>query len=89
MEVDSWKPKEWVGIASEPSCKITIAHVWVVLLKGPTCLPYLLCLTLVPLCLTLPYPIYFALPLPHFIFALPYLTLPTLPLVMSANNQPT
>jgi hypothetical protein len=42
MEVDSQKPKEWVGITNEPSCKFTIVHVRVLLLKGPTNLPCLL-----------------------------------------------
>jgi hypothetical protein len=27
MEVDSQKPKEWVGITNEPNCRFAIAHV--------------------------------------------------------------
>ncbi len=40
MTIDSQKPKEWVRIASGPSCGFSIVHV--LLLKGPTQLPYLL-----------------------------------------------
>ncbi len=57
MVVDSQKPKQWVGVASGPSCRSITSrvpsHVLVLLLKGPTLLPCLLCLALVSLCLTL------------------------------------
>ncbi len=50
MTSNSQKPKEWMGIASGPSYGFAIAHVLVLLFKGPTRLLYL---ALVPLCLTL------------------------------------
>jgi hypothetical protein len=76
MEIDSQKPKEWVGITNEPNYKFTIAHVCVLLLKGLVHLPCML--AHVSFCFTLPYHVCFALPLPHFCFALP-LTMPILP----------
>jgi hypothetical protein len=80
MEVDSRKPKEWVGITYEPNYKFATTHVHVLLLKGHAHPPYLLCLTLILLCFTLPYLVYFALPLPHFVLPYPallYLPCPT------------
>jgi hypothetical protein len=38
MVTNSWKPKEWVGIANEPNYIFTTAHV--LLLKDPTQLPW-------------------------------------------------
>ncbi len=60
METNSQKPKKWMGITNEPNCRFAINHVCVYYYpKGPICLPYLLCLAHVPLCLTLPCPTLF------------------------------
>jgi hypothetical protein len=57
MEIDSQKPKKWMGIANEPNYRFAINCVCVYCYsKGPICLPYLLYLAHVPFCLTLPCP---------------------------------
>jgi hypothetical protein len=53
MTIDSRKPKECVGITRGPSYKFTTIGVLVLLLKGPTQLPCLLCSVLVSFCLVL------------------------------------
>lgn len=68
-----------MGVTIEPNYKTIATHVHVLLFKGPTCLPCLLCFASIPLCFTLPCPVYFTLPLPHFILScrtLPYLPYP-------------
>ncbi len=67
-----------MGITIEPSCRIATVNVHVLLLKGPTHLPCLLC----------PYPTCFIVPC-HVCSILPCLTLLTLALAMPANNQST
>jgi hypothetical protein len=63
MAVDSQKPKQWMGIANEHGCKFGITHVLMLMLKGPTQLPYLFRIGHVPLYLALPCFICSALPL--------------------------
>jgi hypothetical protein len=53
VEANSQKPKEWVGIASEPNYKFTTTRVQVLLFKGLARLPCLLYLAHVFLYLAL------------------------------------
>jgi hypothetical protein len=60
MEANSRKPKEWVGIVNEPSCKFVSVHVHVLLHRGHACLSYLLCFAPILLCFALPCLLYLA-----------------------------
>jgi len=83
------KPKEWVGIKTKPNCKFAITCVCLLLLKGPTCLPYLFYLVPISFCLTMPCLFYLDLAplclalsclptLGHACFAYPWMPLVTL-----------
>lgn len=71
MEINSRKPKEWVGIINEPNYIFTITCVCVLLIKGSAHLPCLLYFALLSYCITLLCLVCSSLPLPHFV--LPYL----------------
>jgi hypothetical protein len=62
MEINSQKPREWVGIVNESNSKFTTTHMHVLLFKG---LVHLLSLAPILFCLTLPYPILSCPTLPY------------------------
>ncbi len=70
MATNSRKPKEWVGISNKPNYKCATICVLVLLLKGPTQLPCLFYLALIPLCFALPCSICSTLPMPKTLLLL-------------------